>query len=165
MSPNGNNIVSKPTEAFSILIFARSVIGGLLMGLANLVPGISGGTMLLAVGIYPRFINAISDVTTMNFRFTSIFILTTVSTTAALAILLLAGLVKGLVVSHRWLMYSLFIGLTLGGLPIVWKMLKLKQKATFAYCFIGFLCMALWLTFNKHQLVIVRLDLGLPCYS
>ena len=91
MNSNGNNTVSKPTEVFSILIFARSVLGGLLMGLANLVPGISGGTMLLAVGIYPRFINAISDITTMNFRFTSISILTTVLTTAALAILLLAG--------------------------------------------------------------------------
>ena len=119
MNSNGNNTVSKPTEVFSILIFVRSVLGGLLMGLANLVPGISGGTMLLAVGIYPRFINAISDITTMNFRFTSISILTTVLTTAALAILLLAGFVKGLVISHRWLMYSLFIGLTLGGLPIV----------------------------------------------
>ncbi|MBP94995.1 hypothetical protein CMK18_03490 [Candidatus Poribacteria bacterium] len=149
MNSNGNNTVSKPTEVFSILIFARSVLGGLLMGLANLVPGISGGTMLLAVGIYPRFINAISDITTMNFRFTSISILTTVSTTAALAILLLAGLVKGLVISHRWLMYSLFIGLTLGGLPIVWQMLKHKQKSTFAYCFIGFLCMALLAYFQQ----------------
>ncbi|HKK52004.1 MAG TPA: DUF368 domain-containing protein, partial [Myxococcota bacterium] len=27
------------------------------MGLANLVPGISGGTMLLAAGVYPTFIH------------------------------------------------------------------------------------------------------------
>ena len=32
----------------------RGLLGGALMGLAMLVPGISGGTMLLAVGIYPR---------------------------------------------------------------------------------------------------------------
>ena len=31
------------------------------MGLANLVPGISGGTMLLAAGVYPTFINAIAE--------------------------------------------------------------------------------------------------------
>ena len=30
----------------------RCLLGGALMGLANLVPGISGGTMLLAAGIY-----------------------------------------------------------------------------------------------------------------
>jgi putative membrane protein len=38
----------------------RGTLGGLFMGLANLVPGISGGTMLLAVGIYPQFINGIA---------------------------------------------------------------------------------------------------------
>ena len=32
------------------------------MGLANLVPGVSGGTMLLAMGIYPDFISAVADV-------------------------------------------------------------------------------------------------------
>ena len=37
------------------------------MGLANLVPGISGGTMLLAAGVYPGFIAAIADVTTLRF--------------------------------------------------------------------------------------------------
>ena len=39
----------------------RCLLGGALMGLANLVPGISGGTMLLAAGIYPRFIQALAD--------------------------------------------------------------------------------------------------------
>ena len=30
----------------------RTVLGGVLMGLANLVPGVSGGTLILAVGLY-----------------------------------------------------------------------------------------------------------------
>ena len=47
-------------EPLNLPLLLRSAIGGLLMGLANLVPGISGGTMLLAVGIYPRFIDAVS---------------------------------------------------------------------------------------------------------
>ena len=46
----------------------RGGIGGVLMGLANLVPGISGGTMLLAAGVYPRFIEAIGEVTTFKFK-------------------------------------------------------------------------------------------------
>ena len=33
------------------MLAARGGIGGVLMGLANLVPGISGGTMLLAAGV------------------------------------------------------------------------------------------------------------------
>ena len=102
---------------------ARSGIGGMLMGLANLVPGISGGTMLLAAGIYPDFIDAVARVTTFRFKLRPIVILGCVVGAAALAILLCAGLVRDLVVGYRWIMYSLFIGLTLGGVPIVWRML------------------------------------------
>lgn len=105
-------------------LLTRSIYGGVLMGLANLVPGISGGTMLLAAGIYPRFINAISDVTRFRFRFQSLLVLGSVVAAAGVAILLFAGLLKGLVVEHRWVMYSLFIGLTLGGVPLVYKMVK-----------------------------------------
>ena len=48
--------LSQAPEAGMPLLVTRSLFGGLLMGLANLVPGISGGTMLLAAGIYPAFI-------------------------------------------------------------------------------------------------------------
>ena len=56
------------------------------MGLANLVPGISGGTMLLAAGVYPDFIKAIAEVTTFRFRLRPIVVLGCVVATAALAI-------------------------------------------------------------------------------
>ena len=106
------------------LLIIRGSIGGCLMGLANLVPGISGGTMLLAAGVYPAFISAIAEVTTFRFRMRSLILLGSVVVSAALAILLLAGSVKDLVTGHRWLMYSLFIGLTLGGVPLVYRMAK-----------------------------------------
>ncbi len=56
-------------------LVVRSLFGGTLMGLANLVPGISGGTMLLAAGIYPRFIDALAEVTRFRFRFRSLLVL------------------------------------------------------------------------------------------
>ena len=105
-------------------LVARSLFGGVLMGLANLVPGISGGTMLLAAGIYPRFIEAVSDVTRFRFRFRSLLVLGCVVLAAGLGILGLAGVLKDLVMNHRWVMYSLFIGLTLGGVPVVWKLAR-----------------------------------------
>lgn len=94
------------------------------MGLANLVPGISGGTMLLAAGVYPQFIGAVSEVTRFRFRLPSLLALGCVVAAAGLSILLLAGSLKGLVLSHRWIMYSLFIGLTLGGIPAVWRLAR-----------------------------------------
>ncbi|MCB1069272.1 MAG: DUF368 domain-containing protein [Kiritimatiellae bacterium] len=123
-------------------LILRGLIGGILMGLANLVPGISGGTMLLAAGIYPLFITAIAEASTLKFRLESLAILGSVVAAAMVAILLLAGPVKELVVDHRWIMYSLFIGLTLGGIPLVWKMAKPATRATWGGLVAGFIAMA-----------------------
>ncbi|MEM6956140.1 MAG: DUF368 domain-containing protein [Myxococcota bacterium] len=120
------------------LLAMRSAIGGVLMGLANLVPGISGGTMLLASGVYLRFINAISEVTRFRFRKSSMLSLGVIVVAAAGSILLFAGPVKALVVSHRWIMYSLFIGLTLGGVPLVWKLARPATGATWGGFAVGF---------------------------
>ena len=122
----------EPADAGSLpALTIRGAIGGALMGLANLVPGISGGTMLLAAGVYPAFIAAIADLTTFRFTRRTLVLPAAVGGAAALAILLLAGPMRGLVVDQRWAMYSLFIGLTLGGVPLVWR---LARPATPAVC-------------------------------
>lgn len=94
------------------------------MGLANLVPGISGGTMLLAVGIYPRFIESVARVTSFRVDRGTVVTLGTVVPAALAAIVLLAGPVKDLVVGYRWIMYALFIGLTLGGVPVILGLIR-----------------------------------------
>ncbi len=122
-------------------LFGRSLVGGLLMGLANLVPGISGGTMLLAAGVYPRFITGIAEVTTLRFRRASLTVLAGVGISAVVAILALAGVVKDLVLDHRWAMYSLFIGLTLGGVPVLWRLIGERTPQMYAGAAAGFVTM------------------------
>ena len=132
----------------------RSAVGGALMGLANLVPGISGGTMLLAAGIYPRFIDAIGEVSRLKLRRPSLVVLGFVVAAALASIVLLAGPVKELVVQHRWVMYSLFIGLTLGGVPVVWRLITSDGKGGSlapvwigaVLGFVGMAALALWQT-------------------
>ena len=110
-------------------LLPRGLLGGTLMGLANLVPGISGGTMLLAAGVYPGFISAIAELTTLRFRRRSLILLGTVGAAALFAIVALAGPVKDFVVGYRWIAYSLFIGLTLGGVPVVWALVRSPAAA------------------------------------
>jgi putative membrane protein len=119
-------------------LVTRSTGGGVLMGLANLVPGISGGTMLLATGIYPRFIDAVADLTRCRLRLESILVLACVAAAAGAGILLLAGTLRDLVVHHRWVMYSLFIGLTLGGLPVVWHLARPASKGMILAAVVSF---------------------------
>ncbi|MCH9057776.1 MAG: DUF368 domain-containing protein, partial [Planctomycetes bacterium] len=141
-SETDNSLASAAEDHTSLASLAtRGSIGGVLMGLANLVPGISGGTMLLAAGVYPHFISAIAEVTTLKFRPRSLVLLGTIVISAALAILLLAGLMRSLVIEQRWVMYSIFIGLTLGGLPLVWRLAKPATPAVFTGAAVAFLFM------------------------
>lgn len=141
MSENTASATQGADDPLALTII-RAVVGGVLMGLANLVPGISGGTMLLASGIYPKFIQGIANITTLKFRFESIVVLGVVAVCAAIGIVGLAGPVKALVVEHRWAMYSLFIGLTLGGIPVVWALAKPANPQLWSGAAAGFLLMA-----------------------
>ena len=138
-----------PTATLPLpLLGLRGAIGGALMGLANLVPGISGGTMLLAAGVYPGFITAIAEVTTLQVRRRSIVLLATIVGMMLLGILLFAGLMRTLVIEQRWMMYSLFIGLTLGGVPLVLKLARPVTKGVLvgaALAFAGMVVMSLGL--------------------
>lgn len=121
----------------------RSVVGGALMGLANLVPGISGGTMLLAVGIYPQFIGGVAEISTFRFRAKTVLMLACVVGAALVAIVGLARVVGMLVVDYRWVMYSLFIGLTLGGVPVLWRMVRPADPVIVFTSILGIAFMAL----------------------
>ncbi len=123
-------------------LLARGGLGGVLMGLANLVPGISGGTMLLAAGVYPTFIASIAELTTLRIRTRPLLALAAIGGAAALAILLLAGTMRSLVVEQRWIMYSLFIGLTLGGVPLVWRLARPATTGLIVGAIGAFLLMA-----------------------
>ncbi|MFW6336967.1 MAG: undecaprenyl phosphate translocase family protein [Phycisphaeraceae bacterium] len=109
-------------------LLTRAGFGGVLMGLANLVPGISGGTMLLATGIYPAFIEAVGDLSRLKWTRKAIVLVGVVVFAALVAVVALAGPIKDLVVGQRWIMYALFIGLTLGGVPTVWRLIRDRDE-------------------------------------
>ncbi len=132
-----------PPPEVSLGLALRGALGGVLMGLANLVPGISGGTMLLAAGVYPAFVGAIAELTLLRFRARSLVLVGSIVGAAALAILLLAGPTRTLVIEQRWIMYSLFIGLTLGGVPLVWRLARPATTSTWLGAAAGFGLMVL----------------------
>ncbi|MDD9867457.1 MAG: DUF368 domain-containing protein, partial [Verrucomicrobiales bacterium] len=39
----------------------KSILHGFLIGIANIIPGVSGGSMALALGIYERLIAAVGQ--------------------------------------------------------------------------------------------------------
>lgn len=137
--------VSEPTPRprAPLVELVRGVLAGVLMGLANLVPGISGGTMLVVSGVYTRFIDAISDLTRLRFRPASIALLGAIVAGALCAIVLLAGPIASLMVSHRWVMYALFIGLTWGSVPVLLALAPRGDRRVWIGASAGVVCMVL----------------------
>ena len=111
------------------------------MGLANLVPGISGGTMLVATGVYTRFIDAVSDVTRLRFKPASLALLGVVVLSALVAIVSLSSVISSSLEHFRWGMYALFIGLTLGGAPLLIRMTRPFSPGAWGGLVLGALAM------------------------
>ena len=120
------------------------------MGLANLVPGISGGTMLLATGIYQLLVNAIADLARLRIRWQALVVLGCVVGPAVVTIALLSGVAGRFVLDYRWIAYSLFIGLTLGGVPVLVRSIPAVRGSTIFGVFLGLVAMA-WLALGTSS--------------
>ncbi len=136
---DSNESAGHPRPSVSTLV--RCLLAGALMGLANLVPGISGGTMLVAAGVYRRFIDAVSDVSRLRFRVDAIMVLAAVCLGGAVAIAAGSGIISMALTESRWAAYSLFIGLTMGGAPVLWKMLRPINPRAVVALVVGFSAM------------------------
>jgi len=123
--------------------FIRTAITGVLMGLANLVPGVSGGTMVVVMGLYDDFVSAIANLTRLRVNRRNVFFLAILVITAALAIGLFAGILGAAVRDHRMAMFSLFIGMTLGGAPTLYRMIGRITPPAVGGILLGFALMVL----------------------
>lgn len=102
--------------------FVLDILKGIVIGIANIIPGVSGGTMMVAMGIYDKLIHCL----------THLFKELKKSVLTLLPILIGMGLgIVGLARVIEWMFGKipiqtnlLFIGLILGGLPMVWNRVK-----------------------------------------
>jgi putative membrane protein len=128
----------------------RVLVGGLLMGFANLVPGVSGGTMILAVGLYDRFIGSVARFTSLRWDARTLVFLGVLGVGALVAIAGLSAPAVWLVTQHRWVAYSLFIGMTLGGVPMLLRVLAPVRATEVLFVALGIAIMA-GVAFGLHD--------------
>lgn len=131
----------------------RIALGGFLMGLANLVPGVSGGTMILAMGLYERFIESVSNVTRFKLSRPTVQFCLLLGAGLVVAILSLSGPFVWLVREHRWVAYSLFVGMTLGGVPALLALARPFKMAE-VLCFVVGLGLMLAVAFGLRDTVL-----------
>lgn len=106
-------------EGFIILLLC---IKGFIMGLANLIPGISGGTLAITLGIYEQFIGALSNFFSKLKE--NILFLLPIGIGMVLSILTLSRVIDFGLTNYVFATIMLFIGAILGGLPMLCKNLQ-----------------------------------------
>ena len=98
------------------------VLRGMVIGLANVIPGVSGGTMMVSMGIYDKLIYSINHLFT-EFR-KCIKILLPYLIGMVVAILIGSFALKAAFTNYPLPTNTLFIGLILGSLPFILKEMK-----------------------------------------
>lgn len=104
--------------------FFLNILRGCLIGIAFIIPGFSGGSVAAILGIYERLLGAITGIL-KDFKNSFLFLL-------PIAIGMIIG-VAALILPIQWglknfpvVTVSLFVGLTVGGLPSITKEVKGK---------------------------------------
>lgn len=103
------------------------VIKGFIMGIANIIPGVSGGTLALTLGIYERFIGAISHFFS-NLKENIKFLLP-IGIGMVLAILTMSNVISTSFDNYPIPTTLFFMGLVIGGIPMLTSKVK-KTKET-----------------------------------
>ena len=101
------------------------ILRGVLIGVANIIPGVSGGTMMVSMGIYDTLIHCITHLFKQFKK--SVTTLLPYAVGMALAIVGLSFIMEWLFEYYPLPTNTAFIGLILGGLPVILKRLKGKR--------------------------------------
>ena len=97
----------------------KNIIKGAIIGIANIIPGVSGGTMAVSMGIYDQLIHCITHLFSelkKNLKF-----LIPIFLGAGIGVVGLSFVIEYLFDVAPLETNLLFIGLILGGLPAMWK--------------------------------------------
>lgn len=97
----------------------KMILQGMAVGIANIIPGVSGGTMMVAMGLYDKLIHAITHLR-KEFK-ESLKLLIPIFLGAGIAVVLLSRLFEFLLADYPIPTNFAFCGLIGGSLPFIFK--------------------------------------------
>lgn len=100
----------------------KKILQGMVVGIANIIPGVSGGTMMVAMGLYDKLIHAITHLKSELKE--SIKLLVPIFLGAGIAIVALSRLFEYLLTNYPIPTNFAFCGLIAGSLPFIMKKVK-----------------------------------------
>lgn len=112
----------------NIFNYSKTFMVGMLMGIANIIPGVSGGTIAVVTGVYDDLIESISQFLTASFiekKKYSVFLFQII-TGAGISIILLSKVIESAFKFYNYQILFFFIGLIIGSIPLLLNENKIK---------------------------------------
>ena len=110
------------------MTFFMDIIKGILIGIANIIPGVSGGTMAVSLGIYDKLISSIYNL--LKDWKKSLVTLLPIILGCGIGIVGFTYAIEYLLSHHTFVTCMAFVGLILGGIPILLISLKKELAKT-----------------------------------
>lgn len=98
----------------------KNIYRGMIMGVSDVVPGVSGGTIAVILGIYDQLIAAINGLFSKEWK-KHIAFLIPLAIGVGLAIFLFSKVMNYLLANHEQVTYYFFMGLIIGILPYLFR--------------------------------------------
>ena len=128
----------------------NQLLRGVVIGVANIIPGVSGGTMMVSMGIYDTLIHCITHLF-KEFK-KSIKTLLPYAVGMLVGIVALASVINWGLENHPLPTNTLFIGLILGGLgPLLKKVDTKKINVAAVIAFIALFALIIWLGIQRKD--------------
>lgn len=112
-----------------------NIIRGILIGIANVIPGVSGGTMAVSLGIYDKIISSVTGII-KHFKESVVFLLQ-LFIGMGIGIVGFAYVIEFLFKKYPFSTAMAFIGLIIGGIPMMLDALQLDLRRTHKKAGIG----------------------------
>ena len=110
------------------MTFFMDTIKGMLIGIANIIPGVSGGTMAVSLGIYDKLIASVSNL--LKDWKNSLKVLLPLAIGLGIGIVGFTYAIEYLLSHHTFVTCMAFVGLILGGLPVLVTSLKKELRSS-----------------------------------
>lgn len=107
----------------------KNIYRGILMGISDLIPGVSGGTIAFILGIYDRLLEAISGFFSRDWK-KHLGFLVPLGLGIGITLLLFSRVIEYLLEQHYEATQFFFMGLIIGVIPYIMKQAEVKKNFT-----------------------------------
>ena len=126
--------------------FIKDILRGVAIGIANIIPGVSGGTMMVSMGIYDNVIRAVTGI--FSHMKQSIRTLLPYVIGMGVGIVGLSFVIGYFFENYPLQTALLFIGLIFGGLPLIFpKVSGVRPSAVELLVCVAFFALIIWMQF------------------